>query len=204
MSLTPAGADMAPISPAGVDRNTSTDVWWAVRLANGTVGLARGSSSPTMVGGSRAVAAEPIAHASSLVDLMTHDSATAIRALVNLGANARQQAAIIAQTDVGAGQSSTVASVFVTSAGRPAASTAAGADVSTTPHGDATPINQIPSPIPPTAGNSHLALPSVGGLAVRVLEAVGGVLLLVLGLRALLGGDAPTVTLARTAAKVIR
>lgn len=207
MSLSPAGTDQAPISPAGTDRNLSTDVWWAVRLANGAVGLIRGSSSPTMVNGSRAVAAQPIAHAASLGDLMTHDSAVAIKALVDLGANVRQQGALTTQLDAGAVQSPSVVSLFVTGAGRPLASTGAGAPASTTPRGDATPINQIPSPIPPSAGNSHLSLPSVGGLgslAVRVLEAVGGVLLLVLGLRALLGGDTPSVSIARTAAKVVR
>lgn len=70
------------------------------------------------------------------------------------------------------------------------------------PGGDATAINQIPSPISPNA--SLPSLGSLGGVAVRVLEAVGAVLLLVIGLRVLAGGDAPTVQIAKVARKVAR
>lgn len=58
---------------------------------------------------------------------------------------------------------------------------------------EANPVNVIPSPIPPSAGNSHLSNPlsgllgDFGGLLVRVLEALVGVALLFLGLQALTG-----------------
>lgn len=72
----------------------------------------------------------------------------------------------------------------------------------------ADPTNIVPSPISPNAGNESLSqqlgniFGGIDGIAVRVLEAVGGVLLLVLGLQALLGGSSPTTTIVNAARKV--
>lgn len=162
--------------------------WWLFKFRNGAVGLQRlaaGAATPANVTGEQLIAP----HNVSLLGLSsTPRYIGVLTTALGRMASPKQAAALIAQLDAGAGKASSTHWLYV---GSDKAGNGVSANTSTALTGDATPINQIPSPIPPSVGNSHLGV-NVGGLAIRVLEAVGAILLLVLGLRALMGG--PSVT----------
>lgn len=178
-----------------------TPGWYLFRFTNGAIGLQRvdtAAQAPANVTDAAWLASRNL----SLPQLLVKYSTTISDALPAIGATAHQQSTLIAQLDAGAGKSAAARWLYIgpdrkakqATAGQVNAATVindVSSNVKTKLTGDAKPVNLIPSPISPNVGNSHLSVPGLGGLAgvaVRVLEAVGGVLLLVIALRALLGG----------------
>lgn len=158
--------------------------WYLFQLTDGSIALQRvaaGGQSPANM--RRSVYIGPAAL--SLVDLGAQHGTALSNGLAEVGANGTQQQALITQLDVAAGKFPNTARILITKAVKPGtnrgvtATDAKGNPISTTPSGDAADAGiNVPTP---SAGN-------LTGIAIRVLEAVGGVLLLVIGLRALLGG----------------
>lgn len=173
----------APLNTAGTltpkpQGSYPSNGWWVVRDANGALGLVKGSTP-----GANAVHSQYVGAANTINDLATHLGTQLSDALGASGANPQQQADLITQLDVAAGKFPKTARIFVARTVKPGtnggvtATDASGNPISTTPSGD--------------AANAGISMPGVSGLtgvAIRVLEAVGGILLLVIGLRALLGG----------------
>ena len=156
--------------------------WYLFQLADGAVALERiapGGQSPANM--KRSVYVGPASL--SLVDLSAQHATALSNGLAEVGATAAQQSALITQLDVAAGKAARTARIWVAGSIKPGdtgkvkATDAKGKPVSTTPSGDAA-----------SAGINLPGLGGLGGVAIRVLEAVGGILLLVIGLRALLGG----------------
>lgn len=158
--------------------------WWLVRTGTGDLGVVKGAYPPA-----GAKYASFIGVADSLAELATKFGAKISGAMGHSGATVAQQTGLLAQLDAGAVEntgSSAAASIMVAPDAKPGANNvvtsrnATGQQVSSKIRSEADPVS-LPS----------FGLGGLGGLAVRVLEAVGAILLLVIGLRALIGGPDP-------------
>lgn len=190
-TLQPAPGFTAPAT-------SSSPGYWLVKRKDGAVGVVHGS-----------INANTYPVQLFLGTTLTDASLVASKVIGSIGATAAQQASIAQTFDVGTIEQGGKF-VWIPKDQQPG-QTSTDPKLGQSPSGNsADPTNILPSPISPNAGNESLSqqlgsiFGGLDGIAVRVLEAVGGVLLLVLGLRALLGGDSPTVAIARTAAKVAK
>jgi hypothetical protein len=177
-------------APAGGGVNN----WWLVKQADGSLLLLKAA----VPGSGRSMY---LGTASSLNDLQTRLGTRLSDALGHIGASALQQSTLISVLDTAAGKNSSTTRITV--AARPVPGTNTGA---TATDASGNPVSTVPSGDAAPAGLSlSLGLSGWGAFAVRVLEALAGAALILLGLQALTGGSGnPTQAVSKATRGVAR